>query len=153
VLNNLSHEGVGRAKKLHKEISIFKDDVYSFKKDLLLDIGDIDEKDVKSLSTHVGILNSMKNYSKSLKFISESVTEHIDNNHLFSKLECKSLAVLNTKISEVHQFLIQSIENKDFSKEFQKVKDLRTNLNKYIEEDIERVKDEKVDIGSSTLYI
>ena len=153
VLDNLSEEGVSKAKKLHKEISSYKEDVYSFKKDLLLNIWDIDEKDVKSLSTHVGILNSMKNYSKSLRFISESVTEHIDNNHVFSKLECKSLATLNAKISAIHTFLIESIDKNDFNKEFNILTELRENLNKYIEEDIQRVRDEKVDIGSSTLYI
>jgi len=153
ILDNLSEEWVSKAKKLHKEIKQYKDDVYSFKKDLLLHIWDIDEKDVKSLSTHVGILNSMKNYSKSLRFISESVTEHIDNNHVFSQLECKSLTTLHSKITEVHNFLISGIEKKSFEKEFKILTTLREDLNKYIEEDIQRVKDEKVDIWSSALYI
>jgi Na+/phosphate symporter len=95
----------------------------------------------------------MKNYSKSLRFISESVTEHIDNNHIFSKLECKSLTTLDKKVNDVHEFLIKSIEKKDFKAEFKILDELRENLNKYIEEDIERVRDDKVDIGSSTLYI
>jgi hypothetical protein len=37
----------------------------------------------------------MKNYSKSLYIASETITQYIDNNHLFSDLELENLKKIN----------------------------------------------------------
>lgn|GEM_PF-5119786 len=108
---------------------------------------------MKSLSSYVGILNSLKGYSKSLKSISETTTEYIDNNHEISALEVKSFKKLDTQLAAIYDEMFTKIKKRDFDKKFENADKLRLKLQKYIQQDMERVQAGKVSVQSSVFYI
>ena len=49
--------------------------------------------------------------------------------------------------------MFKKIKNKDFSKQFKSSENLRLKLQKYIEQDMQRVQNGKVSVQSSVFYI
>lgn len=153
IIQNLEKENLSDMKKLNNTIWEFKDYIYEYKRKLIVNIGNINDKDMKSLSTYVWISNSTKTYAKALKFISDIVTEYMDNNHVFAEEEIKNLKNVNKKLAKCYKTLFKHIETKQFTKSFTRGKELVDEINDFIEDDIKRVQNGSVDAQSSILYI
>ena len=153
IINCLWKENIWKMKKITNNILEFKMNIYDFKKSLLIQLWDIDDKEIKLLSTYIWIINSMKNYSKSLLLASEITTQYIDNNHIFSTLEFENLKNIILKTDKIYEKMFETLEKRNFSENFDELESFLLKFDDYIEEDLELVKKEKVDIQSSIFYI
>jgi len=153
MVDTLWKEDIWKMKKINNDVLDFKINIYDFKRNLLIQLWDIEDKEIKRLSSYIWILNSLKNYSKSLLLASETITQYIDNNHVFSELEFKNLKKVNKKVNKLYNKLFEKIEKRKFSKQFDELESLLLTFDDYIEEDLELVKKEKIDIQSSIFYI
>lgn len=153
IVDCLWQENVKKLKKIKADILEFKVNIYDFKTNLLIQLWDIEDKEIKIFSSYIWILNSMKNYSKSLYIASETITQYIDNNHLFSDLELENLKKINWKVNEIYEIMFEKLEKRNFSDNFEELELFLLHFDNYIEEDLEMLKNEKIDIQSSLFYI
>ncbi len=153
IITSLWNEDIKEIKKINNNILDFKINIYDFKKSILLKLWDLKDKKVKYISTYIWILNSFKNYSKSLLLISEQTKQYIDNNHVFSSIELENLKKLNSKFIKVYRILFDKIEKRDFKTEFSELEEFLLEIDKYVEDDLEKVKQWKIEVQSSIFYI
>ena len=157
-LKGIADEDAKKLKKLFKEAK----ELYQTEKnrkdyEMLPTLAKLQEDTIDTGHYYVQVLNYLCEVSKSLRFITKSSCEYIENNHEgFNEKQVADLEHLNNEVTSVYEDIVKMLRTSDFS-DFERIlakrDDIFDLLVESIKSQIKRIKEKESSVRNSILFL